>query len=69
MVSLERNGNGTYSWDDLLIEKIDNRWYVFWTDLDGVAAPIADFATLRETRTWIYYNVARTPNYPDRQHK
>lgn len=64
MVSLERNGNGTYSWDDLLIEKIDGRWYIFWTDLDGITAPIADFSTLREVRTWIYEEVPLTPNYP-----
>jgi hypothetical protein len=57
MVSLHRNDDGTYTFDDLSIESINARWYVFWTDLDGVTSPIADFSTLREVRQWIYYNV------------
>lgn len=54
MVSLERTDHGNYAYKDLLIENINGRWYVFDEWFVDSLMPLADFATLREVRAWLY---------------
>jgi hypothetical protein len=51
MVALEHVDHGLYRHSHYSIEKMSGRWFVFdWDVMDWVA----DFATLRQVRSWLY---------------
>lgn len=55
MVKLKRDGDG-YVYKNYSVERRGDRWYVWvlYHPFDYTDHLIADFATLREVRDWLY---------------